>query len=90
MYWPIRLSLSRSVVTVAGEAVVEATRRWSRNQDETSAPIMPRPLPDSIEEMMKRIKGQTIADRTPHNLSDAIQRVAGKIDGPEAAAELRK
>ena len=40
--------------------------------------------------MMNRIKGQTIAIRTPHNLSDAIQRVAGKIDGPEAAAELRK
>jgi hypothetical protein len=94
MYWPIRGLTVEPLGSASGRGGGGgrgAGRGGGRgNQDDTSAPIMPRPMPDSIEEIMKRVKGQTIAIRTPHNLSDAIQRVAARIEGPEAAAELRK
>ncbi len=93
MYWPIRGLMVEPLGSGSGRGGGGrgAGRGGGRgNQDAPAGPIMPRPIPDSIEDIMKRVKGQTIAIRTPHNLSDAIQRVAARIDGPEAAAELRK
>jgi hypothetical protein len=91
MYWPIRGVMIDPLGSGRGGGGRGAGRGGGRgNQDAAAGPIMPRPMPDSIEDMMKRVKGQTIAIRTPHNLSDAIQRVAARIEAPDAAAELRK
>lgn len=44
-------------------------------------------LPDSIEQLMKRVKGETIPVRTPHDFADAIRHMAGRIRTVAPAGE---
>ena len=49
--------------------------------DAPRIPLAPRALVDGIEELIKRVKGQTMGVRGPHDLADAIVRIEGRIWG---------
>jgi hypothetical protein len=45
-------------------------------------------LPDSLERLMRRLKGETIPIRTPHDLADAIRHIDPRIPKTAAPAEV--
>jgi len=50
-------------------------------------PSNPSGAADAIEQLVKRLKGETIAIQTPHDLADAIRRMAPRIRTTAAPAE---
>jgi hypothetical protein len=51
-----------------------------RGGDSELSPIaLPPQPPDAIDKFLKRLKGQTFALRSPHDLADAIHRIRSEV-----------
>jgi len=95
MYY-LRFVPSQPLLAIAGRSgpivndITQAGRGYSPFPNQNGPAVHPSPndmrpslydIKDSVEQLLDRIKGETITVRTPHDFADAIHRITTQVGG---------
>ena len=83
----LRFLPNQSLLAIAGRSgpiangISQADRGYPPYANQDGPAIRPNPydVKDSVEQLLDRIKGETITVRTPHDFADAIHRISTQI-----------